>query len=106
MFRYPVRKSPRSKAICRPSGDHAGSKQPMEYGSERSPPQPGTLISCSCVPSGCTDQMEARWSMSVLTWKLIRQERRAKLWMGRTEMRQVDPVPDGCEDEASDAWCE
>src|ERR1043166_2613808 len=58
MFLCPVVASKMSKTIILPSGDHLGSKQPWEVGSERAPPQatPWTWISCSPLPSECTTQ--------------------------------------------------
>src|SRR6266536_4189744 len=46
--------------IFRPSGDQTGFWQPMEAGSERGPPQPGTGIRRSPVPSEWTTQIVLR----------------------------------------------
>src|SRR6266516_1459662 len=64
MFLCPVAALKMSNTIFLPSGDHLGSKQLFEVGSEKAPPQatPWTLISCSPLPSAWTTQSEVRTS--------------------------------------------
>src|SRR6266702_2282068 len=60
MFLCPVAALKMSNTIFLPSGDHLGSKQLFEVGSEKAPPQatPWTSISCSPLPSEWTIQSE------------------------------------------------
>src|SRR6266516_2001654 len=65
MFLCPVAALKMSNTIFLPSGDHLGSKQLFEVGSETAPPQEGwvwTWISRRPVPSAWTTQSEIRTS--------------------------------------------
>ena len=56
----------RANTICDPSGDHAGSKHPNEFGSEKGPPHAGVIgSSCAELPSAFTTQISL-WSSEAL----------------------------------------